>query len=72
MFVKNSVLNFRNFSEAIIVETTIKLGNKELSGRPKIVPYPYIGKWQIGHGKWFLNTNKFLIKPFLISKFDCI
>jgi hypothetical protein len=37
MFVKNSVLNFRNFSEAIIVETTIKLGNKELSGRPKIV-----------------------------------
>jgi hypothetical protein len=28
-------------------------------------------KWQIGHGKWFLNTNKFLIKPFLIAKFDC-
>ena len=27
-------------------------------------------KWQIGHGKWFLNTNKFLIKPFLIAKFD--
>ena len=29
-------------------------------------------KWQIGHGKWFLNTNLFLIKPFLISKFDCM
>ena len=29
-------------------------------------------KWQIGHGKWFLNTNLFLIKPFLIAKFDCI
>ena len=29
-------------------------------------------KWQIGHGKWFLNTNKFLIKTFLITKFDCI
>jgi hypothetical protein len=28
-------------------------------------------KWQIGHRKWFLNTNKFLIKPFLIAKFDC-
>ena len=28
-------------------------------------------KWQIGHGKWFLNTNLFLIKPFLIAKFDC-
>ena len=29
-------------------------------------------KWQIGHGKWFLNTNLFLIKQFLIAKFDCI
>jgi len=29
-------------------------------------------KWQIGHRKWFLNTNLFLIKPFLIAKFDCI
>ena len=25
-----------------------------------------------GHGKWFLNTNLFLIKTFLITKFDCI
>ena len=29
-------------------------------------------KWQIGHRKWFLNTNLFLIKPFIIAKFDCI
>ena len=29
-------------------------------------------KWQIRHRKWFLNTNLFLIKPFLIAKFDCI
>ena len=29
-------------------------------------------KWQIGHKKWFLNTNKFLIKTFRIAKFDCI
>ena len=28
-------------------------------------------KWQIGRRKWFLNTNLFLIKPFLIAKFDC-
>ena len=28
-------------------------------------------KWQIGHRKWFLNTNLFHIKPFLIAKFDC-
>ena len=28
-------------------------------------------KWQIGQGKCFLNTNLFLIKPFLIDKFDC-
>ena len=35
------------------------------------VPYPYEVKWQISHRKWFLNTNLFLIKPFLIVKFDC-
>ena len=29
-------------------------------------------KLTIGHGKWFLNTNLFLIKTFLITKFDCI
>ena len=28
-------------------------------------------KLAIGHGKWFLNTNLFLIKTFLITKFDC-
>jgi hypothetical protein len=35
------------------------------------VPYPYEVNWQIGHRKWFLNTNLFLIKQFLIAKFDC-
>ena len=35
------------------------------------VPYPYEVNWQIGHKKRFLNTNLFLIKPFLITKFDC-
>ena len=36
------------------------------------VPYSYkVNEWQIGHRKWFLNTNLFLIKPFLIAKFDC-
>ena len=29
-------------------------------------------KWQIGHRKWFLNINLYLIKTFLIAKFDCI
>ena len=33
------------------------------------VPYLYVVN---GHGKWFINTNLFLIKPFLIAKFDCI
>ena len=28
-------------------------------------------KLAIGPGKWFLNTNLFLIKSFPISKFDC-
>ena len=28
-------------------------------------------KLTIGHGKGFLNTNLFLIKTFLITKFDC-
>ena len=52
--------------------TTVEVDNKGLFGRPKIVPYPYeVCKWQIGHRKWFLDTNLFLIKPFLITKFDC-
>ena len=28
-------------------------------------------KWPIGCWKWFLNTNLFLNKPFLIAKFYC-
>ena len=37
------------------------------------VPHPYeVSKWQMGHRKWFLNTNLFLIKPFLVAKFDSI
>ena len=28
-------------------------------------------KLAIGHGKWFLNTNLFLINTFLTAKFDC-
>ena len=28
-------------------------------------------KLAIGHRKWFRSTNVFLIKPFLIIKFDC-
>ena len=28
-------------------------------------------KLTIGHGKWYLNTNLFFIKTFLITKFDC-
>ena len=34
---------------------TVKLGDKELFGNPKIVPYPYEVNWQIGRGKWFLT-----------------
>ena len=29
-------------------------------------------KLAFGHRKWFLNTNLFRIKTFLITKFDCI
>ena len=28
---------------------TVELGDKELFGHPKIVPYPYEVNWQIGH-----------------------
>ena len=48
-----------------------ELGDKELFGHSKIVSYPYKVNWQIGHRKWFFNTNLFLIKPFLTTKFDC-
>ena len=33
---------------------------------------PLWSKLKISHKKWFLNTNLFFIKPFLIIKFDCI
>ena len=54
-----------------------ELSNKELFVRPEIVlnaksSLSLWSKWQIGPRKWFLNTNLFLIKPFLIAKFDCI
>ena len=29
-------------------------------------------KWHISHSKWSFDTNVFLIKPFIIAKFDCI
>ena len=55
----------------------VELGNKELFGRLKLFlnaksSLSLWSKWQIGHMKWFLNTNLFLIKPFLIAKFDSI
>ena len=34
------------------------------------VPYPYEVNGKL-YRKWFLDTNLFLIKPFLITKFDC-
>ena len=68
-------LDFRLTTTAAMTQnpmvSTVKLGNKELFDHPKIVPYPYEVNWQIGLKKWFLNTNLFLIKPFLITKFDC-
>ena len=36
------------------------------------VPYPDEVNCQIGQRKWFLNTNLFLIKSYLITKFDYI
>ena len=51
---------------------TIKHGDKELFSHPKIVPpHPCEVNCQIAHRKWFFNTYLFLIKPFLITKFDC-
>ena len=52
---------------------TVELGKKELFGRPTIVPqckkfFILMKGMANGHRKWFLNTNLFLIKPFLIAK----
>ena len=35
------------------------------------VPYSYVVTWQLVTGNGSLNINLFLIKPFLITKFDC-
>ena len=55
---------------------TVELGEKELFGCPKLFLNAncslfFWSKLKIGNGKWFLNTNLFLIKTFLITKFDC-
>ena len=55
--------------------TTAQLGDKELFVTLKLFLNAqwYLSLWSkltIGHGKWFLNTNLFLIKTFLITKFD--
>ena len=47
------------------IQYTVKFGATKRFGHPKIVPYSYEVNWQICHGKWFL------IKPFIITKFDC-
>ena len=57
--------------------STVKLGNKELLVVLKLFlnaksSLSLWSKWQIAQWKWFFNTNLFLIKPFLIAKFDCI
>ena len=67
------------WNSLILLPSTVELGNKELFGRLKLFLNAKCSlslwcKWQrqIGHGKWFLNTNKFVIKPlFVIAKFDC-
>ena len=48
-------------SKRTCIADTVELGDKELFGHT----YPYEVNWQIGHRKWFLNTNLFIIK------FDC-
>ena len=50
---------------------TVKLGDKEIFGHPKLFlnakcSLSLWSKLTIGHVKWFFNTNLFLI-----SKFDC-
>ena len=59
IFVVQSNLAIRNFLVALKLflnaKSSLSLWNK----------------WQIGHRKWFLIANLFLIKPFLIAKFDC-
>ena len=51
--------------------TTVKLDNKELFGRPKIVPWcqKFLTLWskrQICQRKWFLDTYLFFFKSFFI------
>jgi len=73
--MSGSVISVFEFEGAKLIGCTVELGGKKLFGHPKIVPltpnvsYPHEVNWQIGRGKWFLNTNLFLIKPF---KFDNI
>ncbi len=49
----------------------VKLGNEELFGLPKIVPYPYEVNWHLVTENGSLIPICSLSKQFLIAKFDC-
>ena len=49
------------------LHTTVELGNKEFLVALNAKSFLSLwSKWQIGHRKWFLNTNLFLIKHSLL------
>ena len=76
--VKDSVEQFSEHNFEDIFGNTVELGNKELFGCPRIVPWcqkflifmKQMANWSQEMVPF--DTNLFLIKPFLIAKFDWI
>ena len=80
--VKWAIKNCHHVKNTYRIPCTVELGNKELFGHPKIAmrTLELVQHFEIFWVKMlvlilgyalFLNTNVFLIKPFLIVKFDC-
>ena len=64
-----------NFLKTLIIQSNLAIRNFLVALKLFLDVKIFLSLWskcQIGHRKWFLNTNLFLIKLFLIAKFDCI
>ena len=65
------ICNTNPYTIGTALYNTVELGDKELLVLNAKFSLSLCSKLTFGLGKWFLNTNLFLIKTFLITKFDC-
>ena len=63
-----------NFLKTLIIQSNLAIRNFLVALKLFLDVKIFLSlwsKWQIGHRKWFINTNLFIIKQFFTAKFDC-